>query len=128
MYTATTKDITIKVTPRFEAKHSDVENDHFVFSYMVDITNGGSCFVQLLSRTWIIFDSKGIKRSVEGEGVIGQQPIIKIGETFSYTSWCPLTTDMGYMKGSYTMLDLEANRAFEVQIPRFQLISLSRNN
>jgi ApaG protein len=82
----------------------------------------------LLSRKWIIFDSIGVQSEVNGEGVIGVQPIIKPGEVYRYDSYCPIKSDIGYMKGIYQMKRINDNSLFEVQIPLFELITPCRLN
>ncbi len=88
----------------------------------------GSYAVRLMSRHWYIFDSNGAKREVEGEGVVGVQPIIEPGSAHEYVSGCNLKTDMGSMKGEYHMMRLLDNAIFEVQIPEFYLIAPYRMN
>ena len=128
MYTATTKDIKIVVDPRFEDGHSKPDNAEFVFSYTIQVFNQSDSPVQLISRQWIIFDAIGQKRKVEGDGVIGQQPIINPGQTFTYSSWCPLASEMGYMRGLYTMVNLETTEVFDVEVPKFNLIFPTKLN
>ena len=84
--------------------------------------------VRLLSRHWHIFDSNGAKREVEGEGVVGQQPIIEPGHSHEYVSGCNLKTDMGSMKGEYQMSRLIDHSSFGVQIPEFYLVAPYRMN
>ncbi len=79
--------------------------------------------IQLLRRQWYIFDSNGDYRQVEGEGVVGQQPVLKPGETFQYVSGCNLKSEMGKMWGYYTIADLSTNKTFRADIPEFQMIA-----
>ena len=94
----------------------------FFWIYTIEITNLGRQTVQLTARHWIITDGNGVVEEVQGPGVVGEQPVIPPGESFRYTSGCPLTTPSGIMVGSYQMLD-EAGRPFEVNIPAFSLDS-----
>jgi ApaG protein len=94
-----------------------------MFAYKINIENLTDYAVQLLRRHWYILDSNGMKREVEGEGVIGQQPVIDPGHTHEYVSGCNLKTDMGRMSGTYQMIRLLDNAVFEVQIPEFYLVA-----
>jgi ApaG protein len=123
-----TKGIKVKVTPEFQADLSNPRKQKFIFTYEVHITNESDQSVQLLSRKWTIFDSAGVKRNVEGKGVIGKQPHIAPGAHFSYESWCPLISEMGYMEGVYIMKSAIGDSTFEVAIPRFLLIADSMKN
>ncbi|EAQ98023.1 Co2+/Mg2+ efflux protein ApaG [Congregibacter litoralis] len=109
--------------------HSRPEDNQYTFAYTVTISNAGDVSVQLLSRFWQITDADGDVQEVRGEGVVGEQPIIRPGRYFRYTSGATLPTPVGYMNGEYTMilhdddrpLDLKDQLAFEVQIPAFTL-------
>ncbi len=115
-----TESIRIRVIPRFLPKQSDPLNNNFLFSYSVTITNESDNKVQLISRNWTIINSDGETERVNGPGVIGHQPEIDPGESYSYDSYCPLNTEFGTMEGSYEMIDSN-NRPFIVQIGRFYL-------
>jgi ApaG protein len=119
----TSNGITITVEPKFDGDIKDIVSVKYVFSYTITLYNALSYSVQLLSRKWEIFDSIGTRHTVEGEGVVGVQPIIKPGETFTYSSWCPLESNMGNMKGHYTMVNLENQEEFKIDIPRFDLVA-----
>ena len=93
----------------------------FIYSYHVIIENNSPSTVQLLRRHWYITDSNGTVREVEGEGVIGEQPIIQPGEIHEYESACDLRTDIGSMKGTYLMMKIHEKKTFEVTIPEFIL-------
>jgi len=99
-----------------------------VFNYKIQIENNSDYTIQLLRRHWFISDSNGIVRQVEGEGVVGQQPIIEPGESYEYISGCNLTTEMGKMVGTYQMSRHLDESRFEVNIPAFQLIVPHRLN
>jgi ApaG protein len=127
--TQTTHGIKISVETSYQEDYSKPLVDKFIFSYHITIENTTAQTVQLLSRHWFIFDSSGTTREVDGEGVVGLQPIIRPSATFEYSSWCDLTTDMGNMKGYYNMclFDETASTAknskiFKVIIPEFNLI------
>lgn len=128
MVTTITDGVRVSVETIYQPEYSNPANDHFMFAYKINIENVGSYAVQLISRHWFIFDSNGVKREVEGEGVVGQQPIIEPGNSHEYVSGCNLRTDMGSMKGEYQMLRLLDNASFEVAIPEFQLIAPYRLN
>lgn len=123
MTTHTTEGVTIGVETFYQAAHSNMLTNEFMFAYRIQITNNGSYTVQLLSRYWHIFDSNGTEREVVGEGVVGQQPTLEPGETHSYVSGCHLRTDMGRMRGYYIMERQADGSQFEVEIPEFVLIA-----
>lgn len=128
MNSLVTQGISVSVKSRYEDKHSAPEQRKYVHSYFITIENRSNHTVQLLSRHWVIMDSSLIKREVQGEGVIGKQPILAPGESHSYSSWCPLQTDIGKMSGSYTMLNLDTDEEFEVSVPEFKLVSQEKLN
>ena len=112
--------ILIKVTPNFIEKNSIVEFNKYVFSYEVEIKNDSSQAIQLMSRHWIIENSKAEIFEVKGDGVIGEQPTINPGEVYSYSSFAEISTPSGFMWGSYKMLT-EGDISFDVDIPKFEL-------
>ena len=109
-----------KVT--FLADQSDPDKNHYVFAYTITVTNTGSVAAQLVSRHWIITDAENRVQEVKGQGVVGKQPVLRPGESFSYTSGCPLTTPDGSMQGFYAMQD-EGGAIFDVEVPLFPLDS-----
>jgi ApaG protein len=121
-YVATTRDIVVRVAVSFLAEQSDPATGRWFWSYHVRIENGSSRSVQLLSRHWHIMDGRGTVHEVQGEGVVGEMPLIPPGGSFDYVSGCPLDTPSGDMSGSYRMVD-EDGSAFDIVIPRFQLVS-----
>ena len=123
MYRATTNNIIIEVLPKYEDLHSNPSKSHFVFSYRILIINQGDNAVKLLKRHWIIKSADGILRDVEGDGVVGQQPVLKPGDSFQYNSWAPITCEIGEMFGSFLMKNLEDDSEFQVQVPKFQFIA-----
>src|ERR1700744_6362751 len=128
MVTTITDGVKVSVETIYQPEYSNPANDHFMFAYRVIIENLTDYAVQLLSRHWYIFDSNGAKREVEGEGVVGQQPMIEPGQSHEYVSGCNLKTDMGSMKGEYHMMRMLDNFQFDVQIPEFYLITPYRMN
>ena len=126
MYTELTQGIEVVVTPEFLPEHSRPDVPYYFFAYHVRITNRGEKPVQLISRHWIIRDGMGRNDEVRGPGVVGLQPILEIGQSFEYSSSCPLPTPTGSMRGAYQMVDAEGAR-FEAKIPLFFLRDMNRN-
>lgn len=122
MYRATTRAITVEVQPMYLEDQSSPDEEHFVWAYRIQIMNGGAETVQLLRRHWKITDANGQVIEVEGEGVVGEQPVLEPGSAFEYTSGTPLTTPFGIMAGEYQM-ETAAGEPFEVAIPPFSLTS-----
>jgi ApaG protein len=112
--------IQVAVQVRYLADQSDESDDRFVFAYTITLTNEGEHAVQLLSRHWIITDANNHVQEVKGKGVVGEQPVIKPGQSFEYTSGTVLATQVGTMSGSYQMQVLEGEE-FAVAIPQFVL-------
>jgi len=104
-----------------------VEGRH-LFSYTIEIENVSDHTVQLMRRHWYILDSSSHSREVEGDGVIGQQPVLHPGQIHRYTSWCPLESDIGLMFGFYKMRIVDTSAEFEVRIPEFTLCSDAKLN
>ena len=122
MYSATTKAIRVSVKPIFLDDQSTPSEDYYVWAYQVTIENTGGETVQLLNRHWRITDAHGRMQEVKGEGVVGEQPRLRPGELFEYTSGTPLTTPSGLMMGSYEM-EGEGGQRFDIDIPAFSLDS-----
>ena len=120
MYKAVTRGIRVSVEPRFVAEESQPDKGKFFFAYTVEITNLTTDRVQLKSRHWRIIDGHGKLQEVRGAGVVGKQPVLGPGESFTYTSGCPLTTPNGTMEGSYVM-ETATGESFDVAIPAFSL-------
>ncbi|TDQ09559.1 Co2+/Mg2+ efflux protein ApaG [Pedobacter metabolipauper] len=128
MVTAITQGVKISVETVYQDEYSNPANEHFMFAYRINIENLSEYSIQLKRRQWFIFDSNGTQREVEGEGVVGLQPVIEPGENYSYDSGCHLTTDIGNMSGNYLMQRLADETEFTVEIPEFQLIVPYRLN
>jgi ApaG protein len=119
-YVAETDGVLVKVRPSYLAGQSDPQAGRWVWAYQVEIVNLTGAPVQLLSRHWIITDAHGRVEEVRGAGVIGQQPLILPGESYSYASGCPLPTSSGLMTGRYEMCD-NKGLLFHAEIPVFSL-------
>ena len=122
MYSETTKSIRVTVVPAFLEEHSSPEDAKYVWAYEVRIENLGDETVQLINRRWSITNSLGQTETVRGPGVVGEQPILKPGDYFEYTSGAPLSTPSGLMMGTYQMEDNDG-KVFDVSIPAFSLDS-----
>jgi ApaG protein len=113
--------VVVRVSPRYLPDQSDPENGRWVWSYHIRIENNGTRDVQLIARHWIITDARGHVEEVEGEGVVGEQPLLEPGQSFDYVSGCPLETPSGTMAGTYAFA--AEGDLFEVEIPAFSLDS-----
>lgn len=118
---ATTRDITVRVAVSYFPEQSDPAAGRWFWAYHIRIENGSDRTVQLISRAWTIIDARGARHEVEGEGVVGEQPLIAPGASFDYVSGCPLATPTGAMSGRYQMVGEDGAR-FDVTIPRFALV------
>ncbi len=121
-YTRITRSIKITAIPQYLKHESDPVRNRYVWAYTIRIRNHGRETVQLLNRHWHITDGQGQVRDVRGPGVVGEQPVLKSGEEFEYTSGVPLSTPFGIMEGEYEMT-LDSGERFEVTIPPFSLDS-----
>lgn len=118
---ALTQDVRVRVKAQFDPTRSRPQQQQWFFLYTVQIANEGSATVQLLSRHWIITDANGKVEEVQGPGVVGEQPILGPGQSFEYTSGCPLTTPFGTMHGAYQMIATTSGERFDAQIAAFTL-------
>ena len=123
-----TEGVNIIVETFYQPDHSNPMNSEFLFAYRITIENFSTHPVKLLSRHWHIIDSNGTHREVEGEGVVGQQPVINSGDSYQYTSAANLNSDIGQMYGSYLVEDLFNKRQIKVAIPEYQLIAPAKLN
>jgi ApaG protein len=117
---AVTEDIRVEVLSQYSPENSRPSEGEWVFQYTVRITNQGRETVQLLSRHWIIMDGFERTEEVRGPGVVGAQPVLAPGESFKYSSWCPLKTPTGVMRGEYQMTTADGRR-FDIEIAPFAL-------
>jgi len=122
MVTEITEGISISVETFYQPDYSNPLAGEFMFAYRILIENGNSFPIRLLRRHWYIVDSNGGKREVEGEGVVGVQPILGPGETYQYVSGSNLRTEIGKMFGTYAMENQNNKKLFEVRIPEFQMV------
>lgn len=120
MSEATTRGIRVEVEGFYEPERSNPTNREYFFSYHVCISNNGAEGAQLLSRVWVITDGDGKEQIVQGPGVVGEQPMLEPGERFEYTSFCPLPTPVGAMRGTYRMRT-RAGEQFDAEIASFSL-------
>lgn len=121
-YEASTRNIRVSVSPQYMEEQSSPDESYFFWAYTVTISNDGEETVQLRSRVWHITDANGRRQEVRGPGVVGQTPVIAPGESFSYTSGCPLETPSGIMFGSYQMSNTRGE-LFDIAVPAFSLDS-----
>jgi ApaG protein len=126
-HSATTRGVTVRVAVSFLPEQSEPGKGRWFWAYHIRIENGCERAVQLVSREWTIVDGRGGRHEVQGEGVVGEQPVIEPGGAFDYVSTCPLNTPSGYMEGRYHMIG-EDGTGFAVAIPRFPLIAPAVTN
>jgi ApaG protein len=122
MYRAVTRGIQVTVKPQYLADKSSPDQDRYFWAYTIEIRNLGDVTVQLKTRHWKITDGQGHVQEVRGPGVVGEQPTLKPGERFEYTSGVPLTTPTGLMAGTYQMVADNGER-FDAEVPAFSLDS-----
>lgn len=123
MYEQETSGLMVRVLPQFLPEESAPDDHRFVWSYTIEIENRSAEPVQLISRFWRITDENGLTQEVEGEGVVGQQPVIPPGQSFRYTSAAPLAAPSGMMMGAYSMRRVRDGEAFDIAVPLFVLDS-----
>lgn len=119
-YSEVTENFLVEVEPAYVSEHSLPEENHYFFAYNIRIKNLGQRKAQLASRHWVIIDGNKKREEVEGDGVVGEQPFFEPGTIYEYTSFCPLPTPTGNMRGSYLMIDDEGN-TFRIKVPLFFL-------
>jgi ApaG protein len=120
MYRTVTHQIEVQVVPRFLSERSSPDNGYFFWAYTITLRNLGDETVQLKTRHWKITDANGKLQEVRGAGVVGEQPTLKPGETYEYTSGVPLPTPSGFMTGTYGMITA-TGEPFDIEIPAFSL-------
>jgi ApaG protein len=128
MVTKITQGVRVSVATEYQPEYSSPAQSHFVFTYKIQIDNFSEYTVQLLRRHWYIHDANGTVREVEGEGIVGQQPVLEPGESHEYVSGCNLKSGMGKMFGTYQMERVVDGRLFDVNIPEFTMIVPFRLN
>ena len=122
-YELVTRGVRIRVLPEYSEDQSSPDEGYYFWTYTIDIMNEGEETVQLKSRIWRITDAQGRTEEVRGPGVVGKTPVIPPGQSFTYTSGCPLATASGIMVGSYQMVSVDTGALFDVAIPAFSLDS-----
>lgn len=122
MYSAITHDIKVTVAPIYLEGQSIAEESYYVWAYTIEVKNASAFTVQLVNRYWRITDANGQVEEVRGKGVVGEQPLLKPGEAFHYTSGASLRTSSGIMQGHYEMVDGDGEH-FNIEIPAFSLDS-----
>jgi ApaG protein len=120
--------VEITVQTFYQPNYSNAANNEFMFAYRIVINNHNPFSIQLMHRHWAIYDSNTQQRNVDGEGVVGMQPIINSGKYFTYTSGCNISTEIGKMQGYYIMQNLDTHQQFKVYIPAFNLIVPAKLN
>lgn len=128
MVTAITEGVKVTVETEFQPDYSSLRQFHYVFTYKITIENKSENTIQLKRRHWFIHDAGNLTREVEGEGVVGRQPILESGQIHQYVSGCNLKSGIGKMSGSYTMERVSDGRIFHVAIPEFLMIVPFRLN
>ncbi len=128
MVTEITNGIKVSVETEYQPEYSSPSQMHFVFTYRITIENGSEHTIQLLTRHWFIHDANSLVREVEGEGVVGQQPVIEPGQDHQYVSGCNLKSGIGKMYGTYLMEKILDGQQFRVVIPEFTMIVPFRLN
>ncbi len=122
-FTATTEGVRVTVSAIFLNDRSEVDEGQWVWAYRVLIENISQRTVQLRRRTWLITDARGRTLRIDGEGVVGEQPVLPPGGRFEYTSGTPLPTPSGFMRGTYRMQDVASGEGFDAEVPAFSLDS-----
>ena len=120
MSEATTRGVRVEVESAYVPERSSPRESHYFFAYRIRVSNRGEETVRLLSRHWVITDGEGRVEHVEGPGVVGEQPVLAPGESFEYTSFCPLPTPIGSMHGTYRMVTASGS-SFDAEIQPFSL-------
>jgi ApaG protein len=128
MIQAITQGVKVSVETEYQPAYSSPSQFHYVFTYRITIENQSEFTVQLLSRRWNIVDAGYMARTVEGDGVVGQQPILEPGQSHQYVSGCNLKSGIGKMEGDYTMERIVDGTRFEVRVPSFHMVAPMRLN
>ena len=128
MISQISRGVKVSVETYYQPEYSNPFNNEFMFAYKITIENHNEFPVQLISRHWYIYDSNGSSREVQGEGVVGIQPLIQSGSTYQYISGCNLRTEMGKMNGNYIFENVNNKKTFDVLIPSFQMVASFKLN
>ncbi len=128
MFTEVTAGIKVTVETFYQPTHSNPAQHHYVFAYRITIVNESDETIKLKRRHWYIVDSDNARREVEGEGVVGEQPVLNPGEQYKYVSGCNLNTEIGKMYGTYLMERKSDAKLFYVKIPEFKMVVPSKMN
>ncbi len=120
--------VQVSVETFYQQDYSNPVQSEYMFAYRITIENHNPFPVKLHSRHWFIFDSNGSYREVEGEGVVGMQPVINAGDEYQYVSGCNLHTEIGRMHGTYLMENIHTHQLFEVNIPAFDMVTPFKYN
>lgn len=120
--------VTITVETFYQPEYSNPLASEYMFAYRISIENNNTFPVKLLHRYWNIFDSNGSYKEINGEGVVGVQPVIQPGDQYQYVSGCNLKTEMGRMEGNYTMENIHNKKQFQANIPAFEMIAPFKGN
>ena len=128
MVSSVTEGVKVSVKTEYQSDYSSPMQAHYVFTYRITIENAGEHTIQLLRRHWTIFDSIGIVREVEGEGVVGLQPVLEPGEIHEYVSGCNLRSSIGKMVGTYLVERIIDGKQVYVSIPEFTMVAPYRLN
>ena len=123
MFEQETSGVLVRVEPRYMAEESAPDEGRYFWAYTIEILNLSPDTVQLISRAWSITDENGLTQNVRGPGVVGEQPVLKPGESFTYTSGAPLAAPSGVMVGAYSMIRVDDGHAFDIAVPAFPLDS-----
>ncbi len=125
-YKSISNDFEVSVFPQYIPEQSSPEQSYYFFTYKIKLVNQGTKTAQLMTRHWIIVDGQRRVQEVKGDGVVGQQPVLKPGESFEYSSFCPLPTPTGNMRGSFQMEE-ESGGSFDIEVPVFFLRDLKHD-
>jgi len=128
MVTEITQGIKVSVETEYQPAYSSPGQHHYVFTYRITIENQGENTIQLMRRHWLIYDAGFLMREVEGEGVVGQQPVLEPGQSHQYVSGCNLKSGLGKMLGTYTMERIIDGSKVQVNIPEFTMVAPLRLN
>ncbi|KYP15273.1 Co2+/Mg2+ efflux protein ApaG [Flavihumibacter sp. CACIAM 22H1] len=128
MNSITTQGVEVSVETYYQPDYSNPMSGEFMFAYRITIENHNNFPIKLHRRHWFIFDSNGEYREVEGEGVVGVQPVLYPGDRYQYVSGCNLHSEMGRMSGTYQMENIDTKKIFTVNIPAFEMIAPFKNN